>query len=315
VDGLGAWKESGIATFFLPDVVSLTGDRLVVDLDYIEDALPRDRAPEKSQSLRSVPLPERTAWADLVIEVGDTSLAVVAGGTRRELSFEESGFADMRHGDLAGDRALQTLRLFASRRGRFAPREVAAASDEKTPFKKQVSVLRQRLKGLLPVEGEPIIFEKTSGEYRCVFGVFLESDSGFPTPAGAAWPDFRFEEAADGRLRVGVRAREIFQARTPSRGSDRPSSEAAERETRLWREYPLERLGLTNSQGLPSPEGLALLAFVRGGGKLERRADDMAVLRLGRRLREWTGLAGEPFRYDESKEVWIACFECASRRR
>lgn len=108
------------------------------------------------------------------IEVGDTTLAVVAGGTRRELSFEESGFADMRHGDLAGDRALQTLRLFASRRGGFAPRKVAAAGDEKTPFKKQVSVLRQRLKGLLPVEGEPIIFEKTSGEYRCAFGVFLE---------------------------------------------------------------------------------------------------------------------------------------------
>jgi len=34
VDGIGAWKESGIATFFLPDVASLAGDRLVVDLDY-----------------------------------------------------------------------------------------------------------------------------------------------------------------------------------------------------------------------------------------------------------------------------------------
>jgi hypothetical protein len=315
VDGHGEWKESGIAAFLLPDVASLLGDRIVLDLDYIEGALPRDRAPEKSQSLRSVPLPEHVAWSDLVIEVGDTSLAVVAGGTRRELSFEESGFADMRHGDLAGDRALQTLRLFASRRGRFSPRAIAAAGDERTPFKKQVSVLRQRLKGLLPVEGEPIIFEKTSSEYRCAFGVFLESDSGFPTPAGAAWPDFRFEEAGAGRLRVGVQTRETFQARTPSHGSDRPSSEAAERQTLLWREYPLERLGLTNSHGLPNPEGLALLAFVRGGGRLERRADDMAVLRLGRRLREWAGLASEPFRCDESKAVWIACFECASWRR
>ena len=169
----GAWKESGIATFLLPDVASLAGDRLVVDLDYIEDGLPRDHAIEKSHNLRSVPLPEHVAWNDLVIEVGDTSLAVAAGGKRRELSFEESGFADMRHGDLAGDRALQTLRLFASQRGRFAPRKLAAASDEKTPFKKQVSVLRQRLKGLLPIEGEPIIFEKNSGEYRCTFGVFL----------------------------------------------------------------------------------------------------------------------------------------------
>jgi len=315
VDGIGAWEESGIATFFLPDVASLAGDRLVVDLDYIEDALPRDRAPEKSQSLRSVPLPGGVVWSGLTIEFGDTSLAVMAGGTRRELTFEESGFADMRHGDLAGDRALQTLRLFASRRGRFAPRKIAAAGDEKTPFKKQVSVLRQRLKGLLPVEGEPIIFEKTSGEYRCAFGVFLESDIGFPTPAGAAWPDFGFEEAVDGRLRVGVRTREIFQARTPSRGTDTTSSEAAERETRLWREYPLDRLGLATRQGLPNPEGLALLTFVRGGGRLERRADDMAVLRLGRRLREWTGLAAEPFRYDESKAVWIASFECGSNRR
>ena len=74
-----------------------------------------------------MPLPERIAWADLVIEVGDTALAVVAGGTRRELSFEESGVADMRHGDVAGDRALQTLRLFASRRGRFSARAIAAA--------------------------------------------------------------------------------------------------------------------------------------------------------------------------------------------
>jgi hypothetical protein len=106
VDGRGPWKESGIATVFLPDVAFLAGDRLVVDLDYIEDALPRDRAVEKSQNLRSVPLPEHVAWNDLVIEVGDTSLAVAAGGTRRELSFEESGFADMRQGDLAGDRAL-----------------------------------------------------------------------------------------------------------------------------------------------------------------------------------------------------------------
>jgi hypothetical protein len=314
-DGHGAWMESGVAAFFLPDVASLSGDRLVVDLDYIEDALPRERAIEKSQNLRSVPLPEHVAWNDLVIEVGDTSVAVAAGGTRRELSFEESGFADMRQGDMAGDRALQTLRLFASRRGRFSPRKTAATGEEKTPFKKQVSVLRQRLKGLLPVEGEPIVFEKTSGEYRCAFAVFLESDSGFPTPAAATWQDFRFEKATDGRLRVGVKTREIFQARTPSRGTDAPSSEAAERETRLWRDYPLDRLGLATSQGLPNQEGLALLAFVRGAGRLKRRADDMAVLRLGRRLREWTSLASEPFRYDESKAVWIACFECGDNHR
>ena len=107
----------------------------------------------------------------------------------------------------------------------------------------------------------------------------------------------------------------MFLARTPSRGTDTPSSEAAERETRLWREYPLDRLGLATSQGLPNPEGIALLTLVRSGGRLDRRADDMAVLRLGRRLREWAGLASDPFRYDESKAVWIASFECSTNRR
>lgn len=218
----------------------------------------------------------------------------------------------MRQGDLTGDRALQTLRLFATGRGSFAPRRIAAAADEKTPFKKYVSVLRQRLKGLLPVEGEPIVFEKTSGEYRCAFSVCLESDDGYPTPSGVTWQDFRFEELPGGRLRVGVRAREVFQARTISRGAERPSSEPAERAGWSWREYALERLQLTNNQGMPSAEGLALLTLIRAGGRLPRRADDMNVLRLRRRLREWTGLNEEPFRNDESKALWIARFECSA---
>ena len=310
--GHAEWKDSGIPAFLLPDVLSLASDRIVVDLNYIEDALPRERGAEKSQTLRSLPLPDGTSWSDITIEVGDTSLAISANGFRKDLGFEEAGFADMRQGDLTGDRALQTLRLFATGRGRFAPRKIAAAAEEKTPFKKYVSLLRQRLKGLLPVEGEPIVFEKTSGVYRCAFSLFLESDGGYPTPAGATWQDFRFEELPGGRLRVGVRAREVFQARTTSRGSERPSSEPAQREAWSWREYPLERLQLTNSQGMPSSEGLVLLALIRAGGRLQRRAGDMNVLRLGRRLREWTGLSDEPFRFDGSEALWIAQFECGN---
>jgi len=50
-------------------------------------------------------------------------------------------------------------------------------------------------------------------------------------------------------------------------------------------------------------------------GKPERRADDMAVLRLRRRLSEWTGWADGPFGYAESKALWIAYFECGSGNR
>ena len=183
------------------------------------------------------------------------------------------------------------------------------------PFRKQVSLLRQRMKALFPIEGEPIIFEKTSGAYRCTFNVFLESDCGYPTPAGLTWRDFRFEALPGGRLRVGVTAREIFQAKTRSRGSNRLSSETAERALLVWREYPLELLDLTTAQGMPNQEGLVLLALLRNGGELARSAHDIAALRLGRRLREWTGLPDELFPYGASKAIWVAKFECGAQEK
>lgn len=312
LDGSAARNDCGVAVFALAEVASFDGERLIVDLDYIEDALPRERGAEKTKVLRSMPLPEGTSWSELAIEVGDAALVVAAGAITRKLTFGESGFADMRQGDKGGDRALQTLRLFAVKHGRFAPRKIARAGEEKTPFKKQVSVLRQRLKSLFPIEGEPIIFEKALGEYRCAFNVFLESDGGYPTPDGATWRDFRFEEMAGSRLRVGVTTRETYQAKTRSRESDRTSSVVAEREGRVWHEYPLERLGFTDDRGMPNPEGLALLDFLRGGGVLKRPGGDMPVLRLARRLREWTGLTDDPFRYDDARAHWIAEFECSA---
>ena len=52
------------------------------------------------------------------------------------------------------------------------------------------------------------------------------------------------------------------------------------------REYSLDAMGLVRSNGQVAEEGKALLAMIRAGGRLRRGGDDLAVLRLGERLRE-----------------------------
>jgi hypothetical protein len=226
------------------------------------------------------------------------------------MSLEEAGFVDGRQGESASDRPLQFLRLFATRRGCIALAELPGGERGKSRVQKQISVLRSRLRSLFAIGEEPIIFDKASGEYRCAFGARMRADDGFPTPAGASWLDFRFEELAGGRLAVGVKSKEVFRARQIQRDDGRSITETAEREDRTWREYSLVALGLAKDSGNPTPEGRALLECLRSEGKLQRPPEDMAVLKLGRWLRHWAGIEDDPINYSGSKKAWMAHFEC-----
>ncbi|MDR3719104.1 MAG: hypothetical protein P4K98_09900 [Bryobacteraceae bacterium] len=305
-------RLNGQPVFSLQDVSSLEPGRLVIDLDYIEDALPRTATVEKTKKVRGIPAPEDATWRDVRIKVGESALRVSIRGVWHERSLEECGLSDGRKEDGGGDRGLQVLWLFARRRGRFNPRDIAKANEEQTPFKKQVSRLRERLRGILPIAGDPIPCDKASGEYRCAFSVSIESDLGFPTPAGATWADVQFQELPGNRVRIGVQSKETFRARVRSSGAEQTSAEVAERETVQQLEYTLDQLGLTNRQGLPTEEGQALLELLRGGGKLRRPGDDLAVLRLGARLKDWIDLPGEPLQFSEGRHVWVTYFGCAS---
>lgn len=299
------WTNAALPLFCLSQVAELGEGQLVLDLDYIEDALPRDRAASPAKAVRGVSLPDGTQWKDLVIEVADGRLVAFVGGIRKEISYGDCCFG------MRGDVSLQALRLLAFHRGRFSPRTVAQAKGDKTPFKKQISLLRQRLKTIFPIEGEPIAYEKATGEYRCTFRLTPDTDPEFPN--GNSWLDFRIEEMAGGRIRVGVKTKEVFAASAHA-PAGAPSMEAAERETRVWREYPLERLALSDGTR-PTAEGQVLLDFLRNSGKLDRRPDDMPLLHLSQRMREWAGVADGPFSYSDRKGIWIALFECGSHRR
>ncbi len=311
---MDGWGLPHFTVLDVKTITVLTGGGLEVALDYIEDALPRERGPEKLNCIRSVALPEGTAWSDVAIEVADIALLVSAGAFEKEMSLEEAGFLDGRQGETASDRPLQFLRLFAARRGLIALADLPTGERTKSRVQKQISVLRSRLRSLFSIDEEPIIFDKASGEYRCAFEVRPRADDGFPTPAGASWLDFRLEELAGGRLAVGVKSKEAFRARQIRSADGHSSVETAEREARTWREYTLVDLGLAKDSGITTPEGRALLECLRSEGKLQRSPEDMAVLKLGRWLRHWTGLEDDPVNYSDIKKAWMAHFECGVAR-
>ena len=74
-------------------------------------------------------------------------------------------------------------------------------------------------------------------------------------------------------------------------------------------------LGLARDVDRLLPEGRALVDLLQAGGRLARRGDDIAVLKLNQWLRDQTGLAGDPLQFSETTRVWAATFDCSSERR
>ena len=168
---------------------------------------------------------------------------------------------------------------------------------------------------MFPIAGEPIRAVHGTGAYRCVFQIGLDRQDGFPVRPDE-WEDCRFVELQDGRIRISVKSKEVFAARTRSEETQRLTAiEAGERETVRSEEYDLRALGLANDSGIPTAEGSVLLDFLRDGGKQYRRGDVKDVLRLGQRLRTWMAMDSGPLQFTLSRRLWTAAFECGSLRR
>jgi hypothetical protein len=178
-------------------------------------------------------------------------------------------------------------------------------------MKNRIHELRQLLQTLFQIDGSPIAYQKSTGRYECNFRVRLAGDSSFPTPPGVSWLDFRFVEHRDGRLAVTVSEKKVFRADAVERGPRRRTEEVAQREESVTRSFSFDEVGLRNSRGFLTSEGILLTELLKGDGKLKRRGDDIAVLKLAEWLRGWTGLDGEPLQYSGRNQLWSASFECS----
>ena len=124
-----------------------------------------------------------------------------------------------------------------------------------------------------------------------------------------SWLDVRITELPAGRLQFQIKGKETFAGRRHGVEHNR-DREAAERAVSISREYSLDAMGLAKNNGQITEEGKALLAIIRGGGRLRRTGDVLAVLRLGERLRTWTGIEDDPFQFTATGGIWVARFEC-----
>ena len=301
------WEPSRLKVLVLSEIATLAGGKIALDLDFIEDICVRDGADTKKPGVRGLSVPDGARWQDLLIDVLDTGLRVEVAGLQRDVPFDEAGFGER-------DQRLETLKSLAASRGRLAPDQATPVLRGKTPIKNRINALRQLLQALIPIDGNPVEYNKSAGVYVCKFRARLAGQESFPTPASASWLDFRFVERRDGRLSVSVNQKKIFRAHQAERSSGRLVEEVGQRDEIVPHLYSLEDLKLRNPKGRLTPEGTMLIEMLRGEGRLKRRGDDTAVLKLGVWLRKWISLEGDPLRYSESTRTWTATFECSSEQ-
>lgn len=299
-----------LTVFDAAEVVELGTDGLTVDLGYIEDALPKDRA-IKEDKIRSLPIPEGITWPEVAVEIGESSLRVLARGQSWDVDLEEAGFADTRRKSGEVDQLFQILGFFALRRGRVPLAEVKRRKNNPDGFRRQISNLRKRLGNLIPAEGESILWDAEEEAYTCCFGIRRAGDMHLPVPSDGSWMSYQIVERRDGRIAVGVKANQLQRAKNARTGE----TDAAEHQETRWQVYSLIDLGLARDVDRLLPEGQALTDLLRASGRLARAGDDMAVLKLNRWLRDRTGLAGDPLQFSEATGTWIAAFDCSSERR
>lgn len=287
----------------LASVSRLEGDQMVIDLDYLHDRF-AEAAPGPHKAATSIPATPGATWADVSIVICGDSLRIGLGGRWHELGFAEIG--------MDGDaQPIELLRLFAAARGTLDSARARSLVTGDTPMKTRLLRLRQVLQSMIDIDGPPVTASKKAQTYICEFEIRLEREDGFPTPSGASWLDFSFHERSDGRLVVSVSEPRRFRAHGPDANGNRRAEVAQEGET-MVRTYSLEEIGLRGTSGKLTEDGNVFIRLLRGGGTIPRRSDDLVVLQLAKRLRDWTGLDGDPLRLVEASACWTAVFPCSS---
>ncbi len=290
--------------FFGLDSVSAIRDaRLMLDFDYVEERLIQNQRPG-DKNVVEIPAPPGTGWKDVSILLYDGMMQATVSGRIHEKEFDELGVA-------ADAQNVQVLRLFAAARGSLSADSIAKATDGLTPTKKKVGRLRDLLRELFGIDGDPIPNNRKADSYSCAFRIRLGDDLGYPTPNGSGWVHFSFHERDDGRLVVSTgenKRRRGYMAG----GDGAVRADVAEESQEVFRTYTIEDITPRSLSGKLPAEGVVLQKLLRAGGQLNRRADDIPTLKLARRLMEWTGISQPPFSFSPPRDIWVASFSCSS---
>jgi len=307
-----AWTGEPPAVVPLKLVARLEKDRLTFDRDHLEGLLigSRRMAPIKAQE--SFPTPPGTRWDEVMVWVTDSTITVEAKRRSRDFSFQAAGFEEKRKRGVP-DVIWTLLKVFAMHGGEIPFNGAGLNHKTRTNLKQYVSVLRQRLRALIPgIDGDPVPHVTSERCYRMAFKIASQDGVTFPVPDGTKWPDVTITLIGSGAIRISVPATERFAASSyvGEPGGEVHQWEAAERASELEREYDLRVLGLADGDGRPNAIGKALIEVLRADGVTKRPADDEAMLGLcGVLTKLMAGVEGSPFEFASGSQRWIALFQ------
>jgi len=293
-----AWAGEPPAVVALKLVAHLEEDRLMFDRDHLEGLLIGDRRKAPIKAQESFPTPPGTRWDEVMVWVTDSTITVEAKRRSRDFSFQAAGFEEKRKRGVP-DSIWALLKVFAMRGGEIPFNGAGLDHKTRTNLKQYVSVLRQRLRALIPgIDGDPVPHIKSERCYRMAFRIASQEGVTFPVPDGTKWPNVTITLTRSGTIRVSAPASERFTASTYRMAGDGEVHqwEAAERASELEREYDLRILGLADENGRPDARGAALIEVLRAGGAVKRPISDEAMAELcGALTKLMPGIAGSPF--------------------
>ena len=270
---------------------------------------PVTRRRAKRTQLKPIAVPPNSRWDELHLVVDDLELRYVIGVTRGRRGFAEAGFEDQRRGKLPND-SWQLLRKFARHGSR--PFEMGADEGGRQAAKQKVSKLRERLKRLFGIAGDPIE-NVAAGTYAAVFRVRTQDGFALEFPANTSWSAVSITETRTGRIRFTVDTKERYLVYSDGQATEGPRErEGAERSVPVSQEHDLWLLGFLDEDGQPTRVGHLLLEVLRAGEPIRREPDDSDMLKLCGVLCHMTGIEAPPFRFERSRETWSAEFEASS---
>jgi hypothetical protein len=302
----GTHKPAAIV--LLCDFISLGANGLVADATFLESALPPLLKVVPKGPTHAFPTPAGTTWEQVSLTVDDLHVVVRVGNHSQQFGFADAGFENKRKKG-STDELWTLLNLFARQGGVLGTGDHITTKPGK--LKQKVSKLRDRLQALVALDNDPFHPNTTGQPYRTRFTIRRAGPATFPTPPGSNWDDITITEVTDGVIEIELNAEErdvtFVGADDPTeRGRWEGTTKASERQHR----FTLADLGLTGPN--PTPAGEALVAVLRGGGRLSRPTMDKGMLALGDVLTRFFQLEDPPFTFDQRRRQWVAQFEASS---
>ena len=115
-----------------------------------------------------------------------------------------------------------------------------------------------------------------------------------------------------GESQFPVSEKQRFRAYGAKGDSGLQTGEVAEDGEAIARVHSLEEIGLRGRRGQLTAEGTVFVKLLRGGGAISCAGNEMVVVKLAERLREWAGPPGDPIQLAKAARRWAAVFACSS---